>query len=205
MAKRYFLFLILTVFQAGILFAQGFNGGITLGLVGSQVAGDTYSGYNKAGIFGGGWVNYDISKHSAFQMELTYFQKGSRHNPDYEKNPADFPYLLRIDYIEIPLLYQYKVSRFIIEAGPSMGVSIHYYEESDGLIISNTDATRPALLTLQINVGLRFMITEKFSAGLRTNNSLLNVRQENVSGDVWRIFSYGQFHDALVIAAYYRF
>ena len=206
MAKRYILFLILTVFQAGLLFAQGFNGGVTLGLAGSQVAGDTYSGYNKAGIYGGGWVSYGISKHSAFQMELTYFQKGSRHNPDYDKNPADFPYLLRMDYIEIPLLYQYKVSRFIIEAGPSMGVSIHYYEESDGLIISNTEAAnQPALLTLQINVGLRFVITEKFSAGLRTNNSLLNVRQENVSGDVWRIFDYGQYHDALVIAAYYRF
>ena len=206
MIKRFIVLVVSAVLLTAVTFAQGFKGGVTLGLAGSQVAGDTYSGYNKAGIFGGGWVRYDISKHSGLQMELTYFQKGSRHNPDYEKNPADFPYLLRMDYIEIPLLYQYKVSRFIIEAGPSMGVAVHYYEESDGLIISNTEAAnKPKRLTLQFNLGLQFVITEKFSAGIRTNNSLLNVRQENVSGDVWRLFDYGQYHDVLVIAAYYRF
>ncbi len=204
--RKGLLFVLLIFIFSGIASAQNFNGGVTLGLVGSQVAGDTYSGYNKAGIFGGGWVSYDISKHSAFQLELTYFQKGSRHNPDYEKNPADYPYLFRADYIEIPILYQYKTGRFIIETGPSMGVLVHYYEESDQLIISDKEnANRPSRLSLQINLGLRFVITQKLSAGLRTNNSLLNIRQENVSGDVWRIFDYGQYHDALVIAAYYRF
>ncbi len=204
--KKALLFIVLFIFITGFVPAQSFNGGVTLGLVGSQVAGDTYSGYNKAGIFGGGWVSYDISKRSAFQLELTYFQKGSRHNPDYEKNPADFPYLFRADYIEVPLLYQYKTGIFIIETGPSMGVLVHYYEESDQLIISDKEnANRPSRFTFQINLGLRFVITPGFSAGLRTNNSLLNVRSQNVSGDVWRIFDYGQYHDALVIAAYYRF
>ena len=42
--------------------AQQFHGGIALGLVGSQVAGDTYSGYNKAGISGGGFVNLNLSE-----------------------------------------------------------------------------------------------------------------------------------------------
>ena len=205
--KKELLLIALFVFTVtGFVSAQGFNGGVTLGLVGSQVAGDTYSGYNKAGIFGGGWVSYDISKHSGFQMELTYFQKGSRHNPNYEKNPADFPYLFRADYVEIPFLYQYKTGKFIIETGPSMGVLIHYYEESDQLIISdNENANYPARLTLQINLGLRFVISENFSAGLRTNNSLLNIRHKNVTGDVWRIFDHGQYNDALVIAAYYKF
>ena len=205
--SRFFLAIIIfgfTVWQT--LSAQGFKGGATLGLVGSQVAGDTYSGYNKAGVFIGGWVSYDVSKHSAFQMEMTYFQKGSRHNPDYEKNPADFPYLFRADYIEVPLLYLYKTGRFIIETGPSMGVLVHYYEESDQLPISDYDGyNRPARLSLQINLGMRFVINERFNAGIRTNNSLLNIRQNNVTGDVWRIFDHGQYHDALVIAAYYRF
>jgi len=205
--KRFLtVLLILTLTISEMVSAQGFKGGATLGLVGSQVAGDTYSGYNKAGVFVGGWVSYDISKHSAFQMEMTYFQKGSRHNPDYEKNPADFPYLFRADYIEVPLLYLYKTGRFIIETGPSMGVLVHYYEESDQLPISDYDGyNRPARLSLQINLGMRFVINERFNAGIRTNNSLLNIRQDNVTGDVWRIFDHGQYHDALVIAAYYMF
>jgi len=205
--KRYLIaLLVLTLAISETVSAQGFKGGATLGLVGSQVAGDTYSGYNKAGVYVGGWVSYDVSKHSAFQMEMTYFQKGSRHNPDYEKNPADFPYLFRADYIEVPLLYLYKTGRFIIETGPSMGVLVHYYEESDQLPISDYDGyNRPARLSLQINLGMRFVINERFNAGIRTNNSLLNIRQNNVTGDVWRIFDHGQYHDALVIAAYYRF
>jgi hypothetical protein len=205
--KRYLIaLLVLTLAISEMVSAQGFKGGATLGLVGSQVAGDTYSGYNKAGVYVGGWVSYDVSKHSAFQMEMTYFQKGSRHNPDYEKNPADFPYLFRADYIEVPLLYLYKTGRFIIETGPSMGVLVHYYEESDQLPISDYDGyNRPARLSLQINLGMRFVINERFNAGIRTNNSLLNIRQNNVTGDVWRIFDHGQYHDALVIAAYYRF
>ena len=205
--KRYLIaLLVLTLAISETVSAQGFKGGATLGLVGSQVAGDTYSGYNKAGVYVGGWVSYDVSKHSAFQMEMTYFQKGSRHNPDYEKNPADFPYLFRADYIEVPLLYLYKTGRFIIETGSSMGVLVHYYEESDQLPISDYDGyNRPARLSLQINLGMRFVINERFNAGIRTNNSLLNIRQNNVTGDVWRIFDHGQYHDALVIAAYYRF
>ena len=205
MIKRIWLLVGFGLVLSGGLTAQEFNGGITLGLVASQVAGDTYAGFNKAGIFAGGWVNYNVTKHSAVQMELTYFQKGSRHNPDYEKNPADFPYLFRADYIEMPFLYQYRTGRFIIETGPSMGVLIHYYEESDQLTISNKyDANRPKRLTLQVNLGMKFVVSDRLSAGLRIHSSILNIRQNNVSGDRWRLFGYGQFHDALVIAAFYR-
>lgn len=205
MNKRILLIIGIGLILSNCLSAQGFKGGVTLGLVGSQVEGDTYFGFNKAGIFAGGWVNYDATKHSALQMELTYFQKGSRHNPNYEKNPADFPYLFRADYIEMPFLYQYKTGRFIIETGPSMGVLIHYYEESDQLIISDKEnANRPTLLTLQINLGMNFVVSDRLSAGLRIHSSMLNIRQNNVTGDSWRLFGYGQFHDALVIAAFYR-
>ena len=50
--------------------SQQFNGGLMAGVAGTQVAGDNYSGFHKAGIFAGGFVNLLISEHSAFQMEL---------------------------------------------------------------------------------------------------------------------------------------
>ncbi len=205
MKNRILFLLILIITFNGLIFAQGFTGGATLGLAAGQVAGDGYNGFNKAGIFAGGWVNYNFTTHSSLQMELTYFQKGSRHNPDYEKNPADFPYILRVDYVELPLLYQYKTGRFIVEAGPSMGVLIHYYEASDQLTISDkANANQPARLTLQVNLGMKIVFSERLSAGLRTNNSLTNIRKNNVTGDAKRLFWFGQFSDALVIAAYYR-
>jgi hypothetical protein len=205
MRNRVLLFFVVFIAFHGGLTAQSFKGGVTMGLAASQVAGDGYWGFNKAGIFAGGWVNFDYSEHFSLQLELTYFQKGSRHNPNYEKNPADFPYIFRADYIELPLLLQYKTGRFIIETGPSMGVLIHYYEASDQLIISDKEnANRPTQLTFQVNLGMQIVISDRISAGLRANSSLLNIRQKNVTGDARRLFWFGQFNDALVIAAFYR-
>ena len=195
-----FLSVFLLFFQSEAL-SQKFHGGITAGLVGSQVAGDKYSGYHKAGVFGGGFVNLELSKHSTLQMELTYFQKGSRENPDSTNNFTS--YILRLNYVELPLLYQYKVNKWVFEAGPSLGFNVGYFEEIN--YDENTNNNEPVVVTFQINAGIRFFITEHFGADFRTNNSLLNIRQENVTGDVWRFWGYGQFNDALVLSVFYQF
>ena len=185
--------------------AQQFNGGLMAGVAGCQVAGDSLSGFHKAGIFAGGFVNLQISKHSAFQMELEFFQKGSRKNPDPEKNDYD-QYLFRVNYIEWPILYQYIIhERFRIEAGPSLGVLTGYYEERRYEEIKN--GNRPARLTFQLNFGMYVGLTRRIMFSLRTNNSMLNIRSENATGDVLRIFpgNYGQFNDCLVMSIYYQF
>ncbi len=184
--------------------AQQFHGGILAGLVGSQVAGDTYSGFKKAGIFVGGYVSIDIAERSSFQMELTYFQKGSRENPT-EKNGYQ-SYLLRLNYIELPVLYQYTAGRFTVFGGPSAGFLMGYYEEVNQEVISDQQYyNRPARVTLQINLGFRFEIAPKLGVDFRTNNSLLNVFSQNQTGDIRRIFDYGRYNDALVLSMYYQF
>lgn len=199
-------FFVIIIFSFGTIFGQKFHGGVTAGIAGTQVAGDGYSGFHKGGIFAGGYVSLDVSERSAFQMELTFFQKGSRQNPKPEKNMYD-NYLFRVNYIEMPLLYLFKINRFTIEAGPSAGVLISYFEtDINGYEISNQQGyNKPSTLTLQINVGLRFFITQHLGVDFRTNNSLLNIRSQNVSGDVWRLWGYGQFSDALVLSLYYQF
>jgi len=185
-------------------YSQEFHGGLTAGLVGSQVAGDTYSGFKKAGIFAGGYVGWEFTKHSGLQLELTYFQKGSRENPT-EKNNYDF-YLFRVNYFELPVLYQYKINRFIIEAGPSLGFMIGYFEENEFGVISDLDGYNiPARMTVQMNIGLRFFVSKKFGVDFRYNFSMLGIRTENRTGDVWRLWGYGQFNDALVLSVFYQF
>lgn len=175
------------------------------GVVGSQVAGDTYNGYHKPGIFAGGFVNYQFTKHSLVQMELEFFQKGSRKNPDYEHNDFD-QYLFRVNYVEMPLLYQWKLNdRLKFEAGPSMGILINYYEEKDETEIK--DGNRPAALTFQINAGFYIFLTRHLIFNFRTNDSMINIRSEQATGDVLRLFpgNYGQFHDCLVMSLFYQF
>jgi hypothetical protein len=196
-----FSFLFVLIFISRKAEAQKFHGGATFGLVGSQVAGDTYSGYHKAGIFGGGYVNLKLGEHSILQMELTYFQKGSRENPDSTNNYTS--YILRLNYVELPLLYQYKIKKWIFEAGPSLGFNIGYYEEYNSETEFN--GNDPVAVTFQINAGIRFFVNEHFGFDLRTNNSLLNIRKENVTGDVWRFWGWGQFNDALAFSVFYQF
>jgi hypothetical protein len=184
--------------------SQDFNGGLMAGVAGTQVAGDTYSGFHKAGIFAGGFVNYQVSEHSAFQMELEFFQKGSRENPDSTNNYNQ--YLFRVNYVELPVLYQYIVNkRLKIEAGPSLGILVSFYEERDSYEIK--DGNKPASLTFQITAGMYFFLSEKWSVNFRTNNSLVNIRSDNATGDVMRLFpgNYGQFNDCLVLSLCYQF
>lgn len=204
MKKLLIIIVLILTFTGMQSYAQQFHGGITAGLVASQVAGDTYSGYNKAGIFLGGYVYLDLSERSALQMELTYFQKGSRANPDSTNNYQQ--YLFRANYIEMPLLYMFKAGKFIVHAGPSLGFLMGYYEEADYQRLDDLAGyNKPAPVTLQINLGLRYYFTEKFGADFRTNNSILNIRSGNVTGDVWRFWTYGQFHDSLVLSLFYQF
>lgn len=183
---------------------QQFHGGIIAGLAGTQVAGDNYSGYNKAGLFAGGFVSLDVGTKSAFQMELTYFQKGSRENPR-EKNGYN-QYLLRLNYIEMPVFYQYKAGRFTVEAGPSVGFLLGYFEEVNQQVISDQQGyNKPARVSFQINLGVRFALTQHIGVDFRTNNSLLNVFSQNQTGDIHRIWAYGRYNDSLVLSLYYQF
>jgi hypothetical protein len=196
--------LLILLIALNNLFGQNFHGGVMAGLVGSQVAGDTYSGFDKAGIYAGGFVGWDFTKRSALQLELTYFQKGSRKNPDPENNDYE-SYLFRTNYVELPVLYQLKFDWFYLEAGPSVGVLFGYFEKYNEEEISDIgNYNKPARFTLQTNIGFRFKFREKFGFSFRYNFSLLNIRSRNVTGDVWRLWGYGQFHDALVLSFFYQ-
>ncbi|MCD4747226.1 MAG: PorT family protein [Bacteroidales bacterium] len=102
--KKYY-FLLISLLFVFTIHAQKFNGGVMLGFTGSQVAGDNDSGYNKAGLFGGGFVNLEIGSRSLLQLELEFMQKGSRHNPNFEQGDTK-SLLIRPNYGEMPLLLQ---------------------------------------------------------------------------------------------------
>ena len=201
---RYGIILLIFLLPALNLKSQNFNGGILAGVAGTQVAGDTYYGFHKAGIFAGGFVNLQVSEHSSFQMELEFFQKGSRENPDSANNYNQ--YLFRVNYIELPVLYQYTFNkRFKVEAGPSLGFLVGYYEERYEEEIKG--GNRPANVTFQLNAGLYVYLSTHFTVNIRTNNSMLNIRSDNATGDILRIFpgNYGQFNDCLVFSLFYQF
>jgi len=195
-----FRLLIIIIFISLSGRAQQFNGGLVGGLVGSQVAGDMYSGYNKAGINAGGWISLPVGHKSEFRLELCYTQKGSRENPDYEKGKFD-AYIMRLGYVEMPLVYRYLYNdRFSFETGLGMNILLHHGEHLNGY---ETTYSPFNFQNLTFIAALDIKLNSLMSVNLRTDNSLFSIRKNRVSGDVWRFWSYGQFSDALVLSVYY--
>ncbi|MDR0970600.1 MAG: PorT family protein [Lentimicrobiaceae bacterium] len=186
------------------VFAQKFGGGITFGGVSSQVAGDRHSGFKKAGVTGGFYVNLEIGNHSLLQMELTFMQKGSRYNMSDDAVVSDDenpPYLLRLSYISLPLIYQYQMKRFMFEGGLNVDFLVGHYEE-----ISFEENTLDdwRFINFATVFGIRYFITERVSVGLRTINSINSIRKHAVEGNVKRYSNkYGAFNDVLQFSVFY--
>lgn len=198
--KHFSLLALIAVFLSSPLWAQQFHGGLKLGVTTTQVAGDTYAGFNKAGINGGAFVNLGLGNQLAAQLELAYFMKGSRFN-DQPDLPDFKQYLLRLNYIEMPVLLQYELSGFVFEAGVSFDFLLSSFEEKDYLQVSQNDWRK---MTLNSVFGIMYSMSEKWMLSFRTVNSITSVRKNAVPGNVKRYGSkFGEFNDALLLSVYY--
>ena len=121
--------LMVCCFQFG--YGQRFKAGLIGGLSTTQVAGDQLSGFNKAGVIAGGFVNNPVSDKSSIQMEIIFIQKGSRKPLQPDKDNEY--YVMRLAYFEVPVLFKYQVSSKInVELGLSIG-ALMFSEEEDQL------------------------------------------------------------------------
>jgi opacity protein-like surface antigen len=202
---RFYIFSFILLFPV-LASAQGFNGGILAGGNISQVDGDTWKGYHKIGLLAGGYVYYQFSPNISIQLEMEFIQKGSRHNIDQE-NPDDQSYLLKLNYVEMPLLFTYNAGRkFSFEAGPAMDVLISYTEEQDGIANPATEPMRD--VTLAGILGASYRITERLKVNFRWNYSLISLRDAKAPYPAsYRkiLFEYGQYNNVLSLAIFWDF
>lgn len=189
------LFFLAITFQ---IHAQDFNGGVLAGLSMAEISGDRLEGPNKAGVYFGGYVNRYFSDRSSIQMELDFIQKGSRQNPDSTNNYQS--YLLRLNYIEIPVHYKYDFAdRGTLEVGLSYGVLIYSYEEANGsTAVSGSDFQSG---DLSFNFGAYYTLWERMRVNIRYSNSIMAVRPHN-SGQTYR-WNNGQYNEVLSITFHY--
>jgi hypothetical protein len=193
---RGFVF-VLIMLSSFALYAQKFNGGVLGGLSASEISGDRLEGPNKAGLYLGTFVNRYFSKRSSIQMELDFIQKGSRKNPD----SVDYStYLLRLNYIEIPVHYKYDfIEKATLETGLGFGFLIHSYEEADGY--EWTSGPEFQTLDLSFNIGAYYRLFENLLINVRYSNSILAVRP-HASGQTYR-WNKGQYNEVLSFTLHY--
>jgi hypothetical protein len=183
--------------------AQQFNGGVLGGMTISKATGNPKAGgWKKVGMVIGGFINLDFSRHSALQMELEYIMKGASDNPDVSKGKTD-SYLLRVGYIEMPVLYQFKIiEKFSLETGPSVNFLLHSYERINGA--DNVIEPVYSSVGFSWNIGASFYISDRLWFNFRANNSLINTRTRTVTDMVWRFWAYGEYNDVFTFSLFYK-
>lgn len=181
---------------------RDFEGGLTVGVIGSQMSGDGLGGFDKVGFQAGAYISIPLGERLAAQMEMYYIAKGSQ-RPQNSNDPTRDTFGYRFNYIEVPILLDYKTDLLNIEAGAYFGVLT-----SSKLIFNNVsyDITQPAPEKSDIGfiIGAKYDLTEKVAASLRYSQSLVPVRDFADVG-VNPAFDGGMYHSVLHLTMRYKF
>ncbi len=192
-------FSICTVF----VYSQQFRAGASIGVNASQIGGDGYSGFNKAGLNAGVFSNTKFTEQLDFQFEINFSEKGSRKNPRPDKGDNDF-FLLRMPYIEIPIMVQYHKNKFTYEAGMSYSRLLSSYLEDE----NGTFEIEPQLNQFKENdfaflLGINFNFTENIIMNWRFNTSFVPFRNYD-SGSDKLPFDRGMYHHYIAFTLRYQ-
>ncbi len=181
--------------------AQSFKGGIKAGLNVSQVEGDGFTGYNKAGLFAAAFVNTLLKNNLGAQLEIRYSQKGSSRKSTLE-NPVI--YRIELQYIEFPLsLFSTLFSFLDGEAGILFGYLISGREVYD-FGVAPPEATLPFnKWEFSGHIGLIYSFTNHLGLTTRLSYSLARIRP-HAGGGTWYL-NRGQYNNVLSMGVRYLF
>jgi hypothetical protein len=192
------LFLFLSVSVVSYT-QQEFNAGIMAGLNISQIEGDGFAGYNKAGPALGIFANTFFTDELAVQLEINYSSKGSQ-----RKSTIEDPRYFRIElhYVEIPVLVRYFLPvGFSVESGLSGGYLFSSRERDE---VSEIEIRTPFNKTeFAFIAGASWHISQNLAINSRFSYSVLPVRQ-HAGGGTYR-WNRGQNNNVLSIGVQYQF
>lgn len=195
------LLLILAFSIASISYSQlaNFKGGIEGGVMGTQVDGDTLSGYDKAGIRVGGFIEREITEKISMQFSMLYVQKGSKG----EQDPDDLSsfYKINLHYIDMPLTAKYYHKSGIIgEAGLGLGYLFSSLEAGNNEFGQYIEDDEPEFNRFEVSyhLGIGYKLFPYTSVHAQFSYSMFKIRgkyQSQIPG----VFA-GQYNNTLTIA-----
>lgn len=210
MKKFLLIFFVLILFSGNAQDPGVFSLKPAFGINACQIHGDSYSGFDKAGIFFGTAVNARLSARSSIDVGFYFSQKGARHNQNPEKGDYTF-YYVNLNYIDIPVLYKYYLNKdYFITLGPSLAYLAGYREETER---GDWTGVYPfENFEYGVNAGLGKKIKEKFFVEVRSSNSIVPIRSYGVIANqvfypnaVARFFNKGLYNNILTVFVSYKF
>lgn len=216
--KKILLFIIAFSITS-ITYGQSFFGGLIIGGNTSQIGGDNRGGYHKLGLTGGAFAGLNITDDLDVQMELKYIQKGSLSN-DVENNPLYDPFLIKLDYVDLPIVFSYNLNKINIndsnlkwlklEFGISFDFLISAYQEINGWSSRKIEPWNKMVINTVI--GARFNVVKNIEIGLRFIDAMSSICKTTIdpynNGNVKyvrRVFGdYGMFNDVLQLSIFWK-
>ncbi len=161
-----------------------FYGGLVAGGTFAQIDGDSYAGFHKFGLTGGGIVYTEFAPHFAVSVELLYSQRGSKSNKrqlTQSKNAEINNYDIRLDYAEIPVLLNYfdkRKSHFGAGISYSQLVSQKETATTTPSITDTVDFAKYPFRSSDINgiASVNLHLYKGFFLNIRYQYSLLSIR-----------------------------
>lgn len=159
--------------------AQSFDGGLTGGVVASQINGDGYGGFHQIGWTAGVFGRIPSGRWSSWQLEMKYSLYGA--HSDIKETPE---MNIRLHYIEMPIMFRYNLGGININGRHMDFITAEIGLSGDFLIKSNQEAgydggfDNPswAFFSVTGNIGLQFDINDRWGINIRSMNSLIPCR-----------------------------
>lgn len=168
---KYKLLLVLSIVTV-FSFSQGFKGGILAGFVSSQVDGDAYAGYNRAGLQVGAYSKFHFNKRWFLLNELKYIQKGS--NQTFKDDPGS-NFKIKLSYIEVPFIIGFQVNqKFSVGAGFSYAVLLNAEVDANGSLLTK-DELNYNNSDVNFLLQLKFQFSEHFWFDTKFGYSILPI------------------------------
>jgi len=180
--KTTFSFLLLLLITASLT-GQSFSGGLLAGFNGSQVDGDTYAGYNKAGLALGAFASTQFKDNFSGELQIKFMQKGAKKK--ITENDLS-QYTSKLNYIEIPVLFRYHQTKKISwHGGPAFGYLFKYSVENENGSLNEDDISFRKF-ELSGLVGFQYQIIEKIGVSVSFSYSLMPIADSPVNPNYYR-------------------
>lgn len=162
-----------------------FYGGVVAGINASQVDGDNYAGFHKAGLNIGLIAYAKINKQLLLSMEMLYSMKGARNVQDINSSAVGTVpdiYVSKLNYIEIPVMINYITKSNLI-----FGVGVSYAqllkssesEDADQPVNFYPDLTPFRKNDFNYLISVSYQLYKNLFAQLRYQYSVTTIRDSD--------------------------
>jgi hypothetical protein len=147
---------------------------------------------SRASVYAGGLAHIHLSKHIAIQPEVVYSGQGAK------QNVGDGNYVLRLNYINVPVLLQYMIADgFRLQTGPQLGLLTNAKAKTGNITTGVKSDYTSADFAWSVGAGYLthsgLGVDARYNIGINNINNTGNYSQNKLQNRVFQIGLFYQF------------